>query len=128
MINLEFKAEVEPLADRLEAIGETGKQQTAEALQTCAATIRDQAKTLCPVKTGKLRRSIRIQTRKEAEALSIGVSAGNGEASYARFVEYGTSRRKAQPFMRPALALGKPLVVKAVGAAWRKALEGEAGA
>jgi len=126
MINLEFKAEVQPLAERLKETAETGRKQTAEALQTCAAMIRDQAKILCPVKTGKLQKSIQI--RKETEALSVGVSAGGGEASYARFVEYGTSRKKAQPFMRAALALAKLLVVKAVGSAWRKALEGEVGA
>lgn len=54
------------------------------------------AKTLVPVDTGALRESI----HKEVEADSVIVATGTG---YGGFVEVGTSKQRAQPFMGPAL-------------------------
>jgi HK97 gp10 family phage protein len=35
--------------------------------------------------------------------LNIRVYAGSKEVFYARFVEYGTAKMKARPYLRPAL-------------------------
>ena len=115
MINLEVKigVEVEPLIRRLDKIGQDGRAETIERLEKAAEMLRDEAWILCPVETGSLQRSLRTFKQEGLGALcSVGVSAGNGgvinpktgrEVDYARFVEYGTSRRAAKPFLRPAL-------------------------
>lgn len=133
MINLEAKAEVKPLIQRLHETCEETKKETTKALHTCATTVRDRAKILCPTDTGNLKRSIRIGRReRNGPIYSIGVSAGDASVinpktgkivNYAKFVEYGTSHMKAQPFMRPALALVRPLIAAIIRIAWRKALE-----
>ena len=54
-----------------------------------------EAKKNCPVDTGNLRASITVDIN--------GVEAEVGtDVEYAPFVEYGTSKSKAQPFMTPA--------------------------
>jgi HK97 gp10 family phage protein len=60
--------------------------------------IEDDAKHLVPVATGALRDSI----THTLEALAGEVTAGNDTVDYAQYVEYGTARAAAQPFLRPA--------------------------
>ena len=135
MFDLEVKIEldVEPLIRRLDKIGQDGRTETVEQLERIAEMIRDEARILCPVETGSLQQSIRtFKLEGSGEFCSVGVSAGNAdvinpkterEVDYARFVEYGISRMAAKPFLRPALATVRPLIVKMIQEAWRKALE-----
>jgi len=136
VLDLEFKIEldIEPLIRRLDKIGQDGRTETVERLERIAEIIRDESRILCPVETGSLQQSIRTFKREGLGALcSVGVSAGNGgvvnpntgrEVDYARFVEYGTSRRAAKPFLRLALATVRPLIRAIIQEAWRKAIEG----
>ena len=55
------------------------------------------AKELCVVDTGNLRNSITHQTDPAEKAVAIG-----SNVEYAPYVEMGTSRMKAQPYLRPA--------------------------
>ena len=59
------------------------------------------ARQRCPVDTGALRASIAVAANKTPNGTEVEISTG---VSYARFVEFGTSDRPAQPFLRPALA------------------------
>lgn len=51
----------------------------------------------CPVDTGNLRASITHEVDAGGNAVYIGTNV-----EYAPYVELGTSRQKAQPFLRPA--------------------------
>ena len=62
-----------------------------------------------PVDTGALRRSIRLSL--ENNNLKAVVKTN---VPYAKFVEYGTIRQKAQPYMRPSLRVQKVKFVKAI--------------
>ena len=62
-----------------------------------------------PVDTGALRRSIRLSL--ENNNLKAVVRTN---VPYAKFVEYGTIRQKAQPYMRPSLRVQKVKFVKAI--------------
>ena len=54
------------------------------------------AKQLCPVDTGRLRNSItHAQVDEDTEVIGTNVK-------YAPFVELGTKKQKAQPYLRPA--------------------------
>jgi len=59
-----------------------------------------QAKRLCPVDTGRLRSSITHEMGGDNEGIVARVGTN---VDYARHIEYGTSRSRPQPFLRPAL-------------------------
>jgi HK97 gp10 family phage protein len=72
----------------------------AQMLTNKALEVERHAKRLCPVDTGNLRRSITSGLSFDL-GIPIGVCAAT--APYSAYVEYGTSRSPAQPFLRPAL-------------------------
>lgn len=69
------------------------------AIEAAAENIREEAKSFAPVKTGKLRES--IKTEKKDNYISVG-----SDVPYAFFVEYGTSRAVPAPFFQPATVMG----------------------
>lgn len=75
--------------------GEIAKDLQRRALQVDRA-----AKQLCPVDTGRLRSSITNQLGTDGGGL-LAVIGTNVE--YAPYVELGTSKAPAQPFLLPAL-------------------------
>ncbi|HEY0891267.1 MAG TPA: HK97-gp10 family putative phage morphogenesis protein [Nocardioides sp.] len=72
----------------------------AEMLRIGARIERD-AKRACPVDTGRLRASITHKVERDDQGVSVRIGTG---VTYAPWVELGTSRTPAQPFLRPALA------------------------
>ena len=66
------------------------------ALKAGATIVKGDAVMRCPVDTGQLRNSIQ-------EAIYDDYAIVDSNVEYAPHVEYGTSRQKAQPFLRPAL-------------------------
>lgn len=92
------------LAATLRAVAVAVQQDTriAQAAMIPAEAIAADARGLAPYKTGNLRNHIDVrQTRRGA---LVGVTG----VPYAPFVEYGTSRMPAQPFLRPAVAAVEP--------------------
>lgn len=72
-----------------------------KALVRATVRIEGNAKRLCPVDTGRLRASISHALDRDGRGL---VGVVGTDVDYAPFVELGTSRAPAQPFLRPALA------------------------
>lgn len=72
----------------------------ARGVSRAADFMVDLARQLVPVDTGALRQSIRREPRQPD--LTVIVKAGGGGVGYAKYVEYGTSRSPAQPYMTPA--------------------------
>lgn len=62
------------------------------------------AKALCPVDTGRLRSSITNTLTTDGDGV-VGIVGTDVE--YAPYVEMGTSRMPAQPFLLPALGAGQ---------------------
>lgn len=69
--------------------------QVAQALEAIGLTAEGYAVDLCPVVTGRLRNS--ISHARDDNAAYIGTNV-----EYAPYVELGTSKMKARPFLRPA--------------------------
>ena len=65
-------------------------------LERAAVEINNEAKILCPVRTGNLRASI---TYVHLNKFEWGVGTNT---EYAPYVEFGTYKMKAQPYLRPA--------------------------
>lgn len=76
---------------------------------------RDIAKDIVPVQFGFLRNSIRSsKLRKGLWQTSARSTEGGAERDYAHYVEYGTSKMAAQPFMGPAfrIMVNAPLTIE----------------
>jgi HK97 gp10 family phage protein len=83
------------------------KEPVAEAVELYLEKVVTDAKSIVPVRTGTLQRSIMF-------------SGGEGEYQvgsrvyYASFVEYGTSRMRLRPFLTPALLWNIPAFKEAL--------------
>ena len=66
------------------------------ALEECGLAAEGYAKRLCPVDTGRLRNSITHTTDEDTAYVGRNVE-------YGPYVELGTSRTRAQPFIKPAV-------------------------
>lgn len=72
------------------------KQAKSQALEIIGGMAESYAKAACPVDTGRLRNSITHQQYSEdTEVIGTNVE-------YAPYVELGTSKMGAKPFLRPA--------------------------
>lgn len=78
-------------------ISEATDQALARALESIGLAAEGYAKRACPVDTGNLRNSITHQLDVGDKSVYVGTSV-----EYAPYVEMGTSRTAAQPFLRPA--------------------------
>lgn len=82
---------------KLEAILRNLKRNTDEANKQIAEDIADDAQANAPVDTGELRASIHTEKTDNGLAVVVG-------AAYGAFVELGTSKMAAQPYLGPAAA------------------------
>lgn len=132
------------LKRKLAAFPAQARQQIAKALEQSAQEMVNLAKTLVPVDQGDLRDSIDWNWHgapsgsmvlgevrsggRGAGNLSIVIYAGNDQAFYARWVEFGTSKNAARPYFFPAYrALRKRIrgrTTRAIRSAARSAAAG----
>lgn len=75
-------------------------EQIERALIAIGMTAETHAKEECPVDTGRLRNSITHEVDMSDQSDQAAIIGSNVE--YAAYVELGTSRQKAQPYLRPA--------------------------
>lgn len=77
------------------------------ATRASAKVVSDEAKRLVPIDNGRLKKSIGVikrKTRKGITTFSVSPrKGGKSDAFYGRFIELGTSKMIAKPFLRPAL-------------------------
>lgn len=90
-------ADVEVVQDNTDEVVEALGTAMARALEAIGIQAEGYAKDLCPVDTGRLRNSITHAIEADEKAAYIGTNV-----EYAPYVELGTSKHKAQPFLTPA--------------------------
>lgn len=88
--------------------GNERRQAQRDGLEAGARIVETHSKLLCPVDTGFLRNSIQVD---EVTAVQAVIAP---HTEYAEHVEFGTSRQRAQPFMRPALDQHEAEIIDAV--------------
>lgn len=106
---------------------ELQKKALGDAVAKGANLIRDEARVRAPFLTGMLKRSIRStrSVRRGSEAAAfVGVRrltkktlrklGFKGDAFYWKFLEFGTSKQPAQPFLRPAFDSKKEKAVEVI--------------
>ena len=113
-MRLEGASDLERKLKRLEA--KVAKKIVRRAVRDGAKVIMAETKARCPVDTGRLKRSFAIRASKgkrsffgvavfpsvKKEPDLVSHSKDGTRQYYPAVVEYGTSRRAARPFMRPA--------------------------
>lgn len=73
-----------------------------KGMRAGANIVRDEARAKVAVDTGHLKRQIRTRERSDRDGnMRFAVEVPRG-AFYGRFLEYGTSKMAAKPFLRPA--------------------------
>ena len=125
-----------------------GEKVLNGALYAGAKLVVDDAKVKVPVRTGELRRNIRARraTKKQRGDLTAAVVVGvrrltkkqiasirkkkgrenASDAFYWRFLEFGTSKMAARPFLRPAFESRKTAAALLIKDEIRKRIEKEA--
>lgn len=125
---------------RLDRLNAAAKDSTRKAAQAGAQVYHDELRARVPVsakphKSGKktydpgtLRRAI-YQAFVEDESgpgqSTYRVSWNKSHAFYGRFLEYGTSKMAAKPFLRPGYDAARPRAISAVQAVMRSEVEKE---
>ena len=129
---------LEETVKALEALpGVLGRRVQGDGLAAAARVVRDEAKTLVPVRAGALRDSIRARRRAQIVYTSRGrkrisgaaaqVVAGGEGAPHAMLVEYGTvgpsgaAKTLAQPYLEPAALNTRAKQLSAAAGAMRRA-------
>lgn len=77
------------LAEAIQRTIDGLKDQTARGLVTAAEAVADDAEGKVPVKTGRLKRSIRAFVKAFPDEVRAGVGIGGETAPYAYFVKFG---------------------------------------
>jgi HK97 gp10 family phage protein len=72
------------------------------AVRAGARVIANEAKQRVPVRTGALRKSIRVFTERADRGGTVRQAWVGTRLFYSWFVEFGTSKQPPQPFLRPA--------------------------
>jgi len=89
--------EVQALINKIEERGGEIAEYIADEVAYTALMIESDAKKRCPVRTGRLRASIKAFTSKSPISAVVGTNV-----EYARVVEFGGKRRRAKPYLYPA--------------------------
>jgi len=113
---------MDELLAQLDRLGEDASKALKEAVMKGAEVVREDASRRAPRRTGKLSQSIIIESA-EVDPDYISVKIGpNKEAFYGTFVEKGTSKMHAKPFLRPAWDANKENVKKIISDELRRRL------
>jgi len=93
-------------------------ERVQQVLMNGAIRVAERARELVPVRTGHLLASIRAETGAE-DSLEGGQPAFDpvqviADTPYASFVEFGTSRMEAEPFLTPAVEEIEPEILEEV--------------
>lgn len=102
----DFSVEVVGLKELDRALTELAwsgaRRALRKGMRKGANVVRDEIRAKARVRTGNLKRNIRTRERSEEGGDMRFAVEVTRKAFYGRFLEYGTSKMEAKPFMRPA--------------------------
>lgn len=81
----------------LKNLSKENREKCEKMIEKTAVRIESRAKYFCPVDTGRLRASITHEIGSDKLSAVIGTNV-----EYSMYVEFGTRKMKAQPYLRPA--------------------------
>lgn len=97
---------MDDLLRKIEDLGRQGSKVENKALKRAGKVILEEAKNNVPVKTEKLKKGLKlsgIKNKNGSKYVLVGIQkSDNSEVFYGKFLEFGTSKMAARPFMGPA--------------------------
>lgn len=113
--------ELRKLSSDLRAAGPRVLPKARLVVQKVTSDIVRDAKILAPVDTGRLRDSIGHTDTSTADTISSEIGP---TVNYGEFVELGTSRMNAQPYLGPATDRHEPVFEQAMAKIAEEAIDG----
>jgi len=107
---------VDALIEKLNAINANMSKITNTALKAAAVPVLQDAKGTSAFtdRTGKLRRLLKtsgVKTKDGIKYVLVGIDkSDNSQIFYGKFLEFGTTKMSARPFLQPALEKNKSTV------------------
>jgi len=108
-INVKWSG-LDKLMEELGATAEATVDAAASAMKTTTGQVQATAKQIAPKRTGYMANNISVEpVKKTATSVTGTVDA---KADYSSFVEFGTYKMAAEPFMRPAVSAAQSFFIK----------------
>ncbi|WP_147564950.1 HK97-gp10 family putative phage morphogenesis protein [Clostridium tyrobutyricum] len=120
---------VDEILNKLQSIGANVSRLENKALKNAAEPVLEDAKATNAFKdrSGKLRKGLKITSVKKKEGIKyilVGVDRGdNSEVFYGKFVEFGTSKMPARPFLQPAYEKNKQNIKRIIAETLKEGLK-----
>ena len=118
---------VDEILNKLQQMGANISRLENKALRNAAEPVLEDAKANVPVRTGKLKKGLKITNVKKKEGVKyilVGVDRGdNSEIFYSKFIEFGTSKMSARPFLQPAYEKNKDNIQKTIANTLKEGLK-----
>ena len=108
-INVKWSG-LDKLMEQLGATAEATIEAAASAMKTTTGQVQAKAKEIAPKRTGVMAGNINVMPVKKSSTSVTGTI--EAEKYYSSFVEFGTYKMSAEPFMRPAVSAGQSLFIK----------------
>lgn len=109
-INVKWSG-LDKLMEELGATAEATIDAAASAMKTTTGQVQAKAKQIAPKRTGVMAGNINVKPVKKTSTSVTGTI--EAEKYYSSFVEFGTYKMHAEPFMRPAVYWGQSVFIKA---------------
>ena len=125
MADIELQG-MQELLDSLTALGKKGSRIENKALKAAAKPILDAAIANTPVLSGAGKAGLkisRVKTKGDTKTVLIGIGKGDiSEIFYMKFLEFGTSKMSARPFLQPAYESKKSEAIRILKEEFQKGL------
>lgn len=107
--DLEFEG-FDKILSRVEEMGKAGNKIANEGLKASGQVILDESKSILEmngsIRTGRLKEGLklsRLKRKGNKKYINVGIQKGDtSKIFYGKFVEWGTSKMSAKPFLGPA--------------------------
>ena len=108
-INVKWSG-LDKLMEELGATAGATIEAAASAMKTTTGKVQAQAKQIAPKRTGFMANNILVEPVKKTATSVTGTV--NAKADYSSFVEFGTYKMSAEPFIRPAVSAAQSFFIK----------------
>lgn len=120
---------VDEILNKLQQIGTNISRLENKALKNAAEPVLEDARATNAFndKSGKLRKGLKISNIKKKEGVKyvlVGVDkSDNSKIFYGKFLEFGTSKMAARPFLQPAYEKNKDNIQQTIGETLKEGLK-----
>lgn len=108
-INVEWSG-LDSLMEQLGTTAAATIEAAASAMKTTTGQVQATAKQVAPKRTGYMANNISVEPVKKTATSVTGTV--NAKADYSSFVEFGTYKMSAEPFIRPAVSAAQSFFIK----------------